>query len=63
MSYKVKNISRALIYEGLDTKGGDGKPEVLTLRRREAKTISDAQWNSRAVQKLIKRGHIRSQSV
>ena len=61
MPYKIKNISRSLIYEGLDTKGGDGKPEVFTLRRRELKTITDAQWNSRSVQKLIKRGRVRSQ--
>lgn len=63
MAYKIKNVSRILIYEGLDTEGADGKPEVLTLRKREQKTISDAQWGSRSVQKLIKRGLIRSQSV
>ena len=59
--HKIKNISRILIYEGLDTKNLQGQQEVLTLTRRESKTISDAQWDSRAVQKLIKRGLIRSQ--
>ncbi len=59
-SYKVKNISRILLYENLDTKDVDGKREVFALRRRETKTITDAQWQSRSIQRNIKKGRLRS---
>lgn len=60
MAYKVKNISTGFLYENLDTKDADGKREVLSLKKREEKTLSDEQWASVAVQKHIKKGRIRS---
>jgi len=61
-SYQIKNISRVLIYENLDTTSG-GKREVLRLSRRESKVLTEAQWNSRSVQKHIAKGRLRSKPV
>ena len=62
-SYEVKNISKILIYEDLETKDVHGKQEVLRLRRRELTTLTEAQWNSHAVQKHITKGRLRSKPV
>lgn len=62
-NYKVKNISRSWIYSELDTKDGTGKPEVLALGRRKTQVLSEAQWNSKAVQKNIIKGRLRSTQV
>lgn len=63
MAYEVTNVSRSLIYDNLDTKGPDGKPEVLAIKVREKRTLTDQQWASRNVQKHVKRGRLRSRAV
>jgi hypothetical protein len=62
-SYEVKNISRILIYEDLDTTDGSGAKEVLRLRKRESATLTQAQWQSASVQKHINKGRLRSRQV
>ena len=62
-NYTVKNISRSWIYAELDTKDGGGKLEILALGRRKSQTLTQAQWDSKAVQKHIKRNRLRSAQV
>jgi hypothetical protein len=61
--YQVKNTGRIPIHEELDTKGKDGKPEVLVLGVRQRTTLTDAQWGSRVVQRSIKARRLKSRRV
>lgn len=60
MAYRIKNISSGMIYEDLDTKGPDGRRENLSIKPRASAVLTEAQWNSRAVQKHILKGRLRS---
>jgi len=61
--YRVQNVSRNPVYENLDTKGVDGKLELLTLDIRESKVLTQAQWDSVVVQKMIRRKWLRSRKA
>jgi len=63
VAYEILNVTRAMIYENLDTKDVNGKQELLCLPVREKKTLSDAQWASVAVQKHLRKKRIRSKKV
>lgn len=63
MAYEVTNVTRGLIYENLDTKGVDGKLEVLSLGVRKKATLTDAQWGSASVQRHIQRKRLRSKKT
>lgn len=61
--YRVKNTSRILIHEDLGIKDAHGNMVVLSLRRRETKVLTEAQWKSRVVQRHIKAGLLKSARV
>ena len=63
MAYEVTNVSRSLLYENLDTQDVNGRREILNLGVRKKVTLTDAQWNSAAVQRHIARKRLRSTSV
>ena len=63
MPYEITNVSRAPLYENLDTKNVSGKLEVLSVPVRKTVTLSDQQWASNAVQRHIKRKRLRSKKV
>jgi len=63
MAYEVTNVTRGMIYENLDTKGVDGKLEVLSLGVRKMTTLSDGQWASASVQRHIQRKRLRSKKT
>ncbi len=57
-SYKIKNKSRMMVVANLDTYNKKGKRESLYLAPNEIKELTDAQYKSDEVQKLLKVGYL-----
>ena len=53
MAYEIKNVSRQAIYEDLETYDQEGKRDTLRLAVREKTILTDAQFQSRRVQRHL----------
>jgi len=51
---KIRSKSKMLITANLETVGDDGKIESIFIAPRESRDLTEAQFNSREIQNLIK---------
>jgi hypothetical protein len=63
VNYEVRNVSRYVINDNLDTSDGNGKLEVLNLDPRATKTLTKAQFQSRRVQRHLTKKRLRFREV
>lgn len=63
MGYKITNISKTMIHDNLDTRDGDGDLGVFALGPRESVEVTDAQFESRRLQKHLKLKRLKAQKI